>query len=159
MSQHALFDIVQYTPDDRAACLRVFDSNLPDFFSPSERVIFAPFLEALPEPFWVARTQPEDAVAGCCGVSLADAGRTAWLRWGMIDVGHHRQGGGRQLLTARLDWIKTQPAVETVRVATTAGPSGFFLRMGFDLTGVIQDKYGQGIDRYDLVLTVRPTPS
>lgn len=157
--QEDTLDIALYTPNDRAACLRIFDSNVPHFFASNERGRFIAFLEALPWPFWVARIQTIDTVVGCGGVSLANEGQAVWLRWGMVESGHHRQGFGRQLLEARLDWITVQPQVEIVRVATTAEPSGFFLRMGFKLIEVVEDEYGLGIDRYDLVLPMVSAPS
>jgi hypothetical protein len=150
--QEGTLDIAPYTPNDRAACLRIFDSNVPHFFASNERGKFIAFLDALPGPFWVARIQPGGTVVGCGGVSLANEGRAAWLRWGMVETGHHRQGVGSQLLQARLDWITVQPQVEIVRVATTTEPSGFFLRMGFELIRVVEDGFDLGIDRYDLIL-------
>jgi GNAT superfamily N-acetyltransferase len=152
--QGGTLDIAQYTPNDQAACLRIFDSNVPQFFASNERGKFIAFLDALPGPFWVARIQTGDTVVGCGGVSLANEGRSAWLRWGMVETGHHRQGVGRQLLETRLDWITVQPQVEIVSVATTAEPSGFFLRMGFELIRVVEHGFGLGIDRYDLMLPI-----
>ncbi len=152
MSQAWTIDVDPYTSGDRAACLRVMESNTPGFFAPDERAGFAVFLDAPPGPFWVARAGSDRTVVGCGGVSIADDGRTAWLRWGMVAVEHHGRGVGRRLMEVRLRWIGTQTTVETIRVATIGKASGFFQRMGFELVGVIRDRYGPGIDRHDLVL-------
>ncbi len=150
------FSVKPYTPNDRAACLRVFDSNTPRFFTPEERSAFAAFLDALPGPFWVVLGQPDEGVIGCGGMSVPDEGRSAWLRWGMIAAEHHGRGIGRRLLEIRLRWIATQPMVETIRVATTGAVSPFFARMGFNLVQVIEGYYGPGMARYDLELRRRP---
>ncbi len=152
MIRESAVDIDLYTPGDRVACLRVFDSNGPRFVTPEERAGFAAFLDALPRPFWVARLQATGAVTGCDGVSITDEGRTAWLRCGMVAAEHHGRRIGRLLIAARLRWIGTQPAVEAIRVATTGEASGFFRRRGFDLVGVIENHYGPGMDRHDLML-------
>ncbi|MDP9366856.1 MAG: GNAT family N-acetyltransferase [Chloroflexota bacterium] len=150
------FSVEPYTPNDHAACLRIFDSNTPRFFTREERSAFAAFLDALPGPFWVVHGQPDGDVIGCGGVSVTDEGRSAWLRWGMVAAEHHRQGIGQRLLETRLRWIATQPMVETIRVATTGAVSPFFARMGFEVVQVIEGYYGPGMARYDLELRRRP---
>ncbi len=141
-----------YTRDDQAACLRILKSNTPRFFAPDERADFRTFLAALPGPFWVMRRWPDGSIVGCGGVSVTDGGRSAWLRWGMVAAEHHGQGIGWRLLEARLRWIAAQPAVETIRVATSSEVSGFFERMGFDLIRITTDFYGPERARHDLEL-------
>lgn len=143
-------DIDSYTPSDFEACLIIFDSNVPDFFAKSEREGFARFLNSLPGPFWVVRDRSSSAVVGCGGLSMTDEGTTAWLRWGMVLAGRQRQGIGRRLIEVRLQWLGAQSTVRKMRVATTGRASGFFQRMGFELTSTEMDKYGPGLDRCDL---------
>ncbi|MCA9859048.1 MAG: GNAT family N-acetyltransferase [Thermomicrobiales bacterium] len=143
-------DIHPYTQDDYLGCVAIFDSNVPEFFAPSEREGFAHFLSSLPGPFWVVRDRPAGTIVGCGGLSIADGGTTAWLRWGMVLAGRQRQGIGRRLIDARLQWLDAQPGIKSVRVATTAQVSGFFQHMGFERTTTAKDKYGPGLDRCDL---------
>ena len=42
--------IRDFTQGDRAACLAIFDSNVPEFFVPAERDALASFLTTLPGP-------------------------------------------------------------------------------------------------------------
>ena len=147
--------ICRYEIHDRAGCLQVFASNTPRFFAYSERAAFAVFLDVLPGPFWVARFPESSIVIGCGGVSLADDGTVAWLRWGMVHAAHHRQSVGTQLLQARLAWIQRQQTITRVRVATTAPVRGFFERMGFAVVAVTADGFGTGMTRYDLERLIR----
>lgn len=143
-------DIYPCTQVDYPACMAIFDSNVPAFFAHSERESFAQFLNALPGPFWVVRDRSSGTVVGCGGLSIADEGATAWLRWGMVLAGSQGQGIGRRLLEARLKWLDAQPQVRRTRVATTGQASGFFQRMGFELTASAKENYGPGLDRCDL---------
>jgi RimJ/RimL family protein N-acetyltransferase len=146
--------VERFRSGDVAGCLRVFETNVPGFLAVDERLFFQAFLANLPGPFWIARMRDGESgtIVGCGGVSLTDEGRTAWLRWGLVDASLHRQGIGKRLLNVRMDWIATQPAIERIRVATTAKVSGFFERAGFRLVKAAKDYYGAGLDRHDLVL-------
>jgi hypothetical protein len=93
----------RFRADDTAECLRVFASNVPAFLAAGERPRFEAFLAKLPGAFWVARHAGDPgSVVGCGGVSIADDGRTAWLRWGLVDAALHRRGIGTLLLMTRL---------------------------------------------------------
>ena len=43
-----------YRPEDRAACLAAFDSNVPVYFDVSERADFEAFLDQHPGRYFVA---------------------------------------------------------------------------------------------------------
>ncbi len=57
------FSIEPYTPNDHAACLRIFDSNTPRFFTREERSAFAAFLDALPGSCMGRQTRASSAAA------------------------------------------------------------------------------------------------
>lgn len=48
-----------HEPTARAACLTVFDSNVPRFFREEERPEFEAFLDALPGPYLVEIVEVE----------------------------------------------------------------------------------------------------
>lgn len=54
-----------FSPADKEACLAVFDSNRPKFFSDSERPQFSAFLDRLPSPYLVLVDRSGRVVA--CG--------------------------------------------------------------------------------------------
>ncbi len=92
---------------------------------------------------------PGDPVA-FGAVTLTDYGQTAWLRWGMVHAAYHRQGWGRALLEARMEWIAERTEASRVRVATTKPVHGFFVHHGLETTGIVTNGLGPGLDRYDL---------
>ncbi len=134
-------NIRDFRPEDRTACLALFDGNTPTYFHPGEREAFADSLASVeflpprlrnqgrpPGRFFVAVTD-DGAVAGCGGWYVD--GTAATLTWGMVDRAQHRQGVGRRLLEERLKCLRAEGLARTVFVQTTAPVVGFFERFGF----------------------------
>ena len=123
-------DVSPYLPADKDACLAVFDSNLPDFFAPDERALFATFLE---DPGSYCVMEHNDALVACGGFRvIGDAGR---LTWGMIRRDLHRQGLGRFLLLFRLrEMTRHHPGVEMVTLETSQLAAPFYESQGFRFT-------------------------
>ncbi len=142
-----------YTAADRAACLVIFDSNVPASFAPDERAGFAAFLERGAARYLVL-CDATGAVVGCGGFAVRADGRTAILRWGMVLAAHHRRGLGRQLTLARLRLAVADRAIALVVLYTTGRTAGFYRRLGFRDTAVLADHYGPGLDQHTMAVTV-----
>lgn len=146
-------EIRDYQPEDRTACLDLFDGNMPRYFAPSEREEFDQFLTTLDQsatPYQVLLHEGE--VVGCGGISCDPATRSALMIWGMVSQDLHGQGLGTKLAEARLARARTDPAIDEVRLATSQHVTGFYERFGFATTAVTPDGFGPGIDRVDMVL-------
>lgn len=144
-----------YTPADRAACLALFDSNVPEFFLPRER---AEFEEWLHKPFDSGEDGEyfvlEDAgrVVACGGVWLSphNDACAAGLSWGMVARDAHRRGYGSTLLRFRLERLRELGA-RGVHLDTSQHSAPFFARFGFREVRRVQGGYGPGPDRADMV--------
>lgn len=149
-----LLAVRPYRPDDRGACLAIFDSNTPRFFAPSERADFAGFLDADPSGYFVA--EAGGTVVGCGGVFIrggADGLYWGGLCWGMVERARHRAGVGSLLLRERLVYLaRTYPKLEAVLLDTSQHSQTFFVRFGFEAVKVTPDAYAPGLDRYDMRL-------
>lgn len=152
--------IRSYTPSDRAACLALFNSNVPVFFHPSELMLFESFLDAIErgesgkptnreEHYYVL--EDKDALVGCGGVCLRETGNEACMAWGMVDNALHRQGYGRELLIYRLEKMGELFPNSKVVLDTTQHSYSFFERFGFNTKKITDDFYGPGLHRYDMV--------
>ena len=108
---------------DRAACLALFDSNVPAYFLTDERDAFADFLTSPMGRFYVVEDDQTNVVG--CGGWYID-GSVAGLSWGMIDRRLHGRGHGRFLLQQRLRAIREDGRAQTARVRTTPSVQGFF---------------------------------
>jgi hypothetical protein len=61
----------RYLPDDRAACLALFASNVPSSFLVEEEPMFADFLDQMPGPYLVVEDTAGRLIA-CGGVATRD---------------------------------------------------------------------------------------
>jgi GNAT superfamily N-acetyltransferase len=144
-------------PEDREACLALFDGNTPPYFLPHERREFEAFLGALPPPPALYLVLIADgAVAACGGIApecdcSEEPGSWA-LCWGMVERTRHRRGLGRRLLRARLAHAALQPGARVVRLVTSQYSCPFFQREGFRVTGVKPGGFGAGLDAVSMVL-------
>ena len=141
-----------YAPADRAACLALFDGNVPTFFTPGERADFAAFLDAYAADWAFQVVERGGAIVACGGHRVAADGATAGFCWGMVDRAQHRTGIGRILTQARLDAARATPGVRQVRLDTSQHTKGFYARFGFVVEQVVPDGYGPGLDRVDMLL-------
>ena len=143
-----------YTPLDMQSCLRLFDSNVPHFFTAAERGDFAAFLErhAVTESYHVVERDGD--VVACGGYFVREDGETAGFCWGMVDRSLHRNGIGRLLTEARLQAVRASPGLRRITLDTSQHTKAFYARFGFRVEAVTKDGYGPGLDRYDMVLDI-----
>jgi ribosomal protein S18 acetylase RimI-like enzyme len=142
-----------YTGRDREACLAIFDTNVPDYFLPSERAEFAEYLDALPGPYLVVTSERRVVACGGWAVSGTRTDEAA-LCWGMVDGALHRRGFGRMLTQARLDQIRSNVAIRQVVLNTSQYTTTFYERLGFSVIATIHDGYGPGLHRCEMVLAL-----
>jgi len=138
-----------FSNSDRDACLAVFDANVPDAFSESERDEFAGFLDDLPGPYLVME-DGAGAVIGCGGHAFEADGMTASLCWGMVRPERQGEGLGLKLLQARVEAAISDPRTRAIRLATTVPVSGFFERSGFTVVERTPDGFAPGLDSVEM---------
>ncbi|MBI1649299.1 GNAT family N-acetyltransferase [Hyphomicrobium sulfonivorans] len=140
-----------YAGSDMAACLRLFDGNVPRFFAASERQDFAAFLERLPGKTYLV-VERDHIVVACGGHMVETGGETAALCWGMVDHNLQGNGIGRLLTEARLNAVRAEGGVKRVKLDTSQHTRDFYARFGFRAEAVVKDGYGPGLDRWDMLL-------
>jgi predicted GNAT family N-acyltransferase len=147
-----------YAAADLAACLAIFDSNATQFFAREERQEFEAFLRALPEGGAAATylvLEVRGQVLACGGLAPDPAARQASLCWGMVKRSGHGRGLGRALTRARLALARSLPDIDRLTLATSQHTAGFYAGFGFALAAVTPGGFGAGLDRCDMVLTLR----
>jgi predicted GNAT family N-acyltransferase len=152
--------IRDYQPGDRAACIEIFNSNVPKFFTTEELTYFETWLNgqdagevaysnARAEYYYVAEL--EGKIVGCGGFYIAREEHVARMAWGMVENSLHKNGYGKELLAYRFKAIeKLYPECE-ISLDTSQHSYQFFEKSGFVTTKVQKDFYTLGMDRYDMV--------
>jgi len=142
-----------YRSEDFDACLSIFDGNVPEFFSPEERVEFVQFLydiDPAETPYLVLTLN--GSVVACGGLSINTDTGTASLSWGMVDQAYHRWGFGSRLTDERLNLARSSAEVAEIVLATSQHTHGFYERHGFRVVKITPDGFAAGLDRYDMTL-------
>lgn len=117
-------EVRPYGPNDLAACLRLFDTNLPHYFTALERGQFEAFLESGLGSYYVLDNEGD--LLGCGGFRGGPEAGLASLTWGMVRHDLHRRGLGKFLLFYRLREIGKLAGVTRVQVEATQHAVGFF---------------------------------
>ena len=139
-----------YTPQDKTACLELFDSNLDPYFMPHEREQFSRFLDNKVGEYFVV--EEEGVIVGCGGIATTPETGEGNLTWGMINRGKHGQGIGRFLTEGRLARLRQIPGLKTVAIQTSQHTVGFYTRYGFEVKEIVRDGFGPGLDNYKMTL-------
>jgi GNAT superfamily N-acetyltransferase len=141
-----------YTPADRAACLALFDSNVPLFFAPPERPDFMSFLDAPSCAYYVVQDD-DGAIIGCGGYHYDAAAPVASLCWGMVARDRHRSGVGTFLLRGRLRRLCADSGGRAVLwLNTSQHVAAFYQKFGFMIVRITPDGLAPGLDEIDMVL-------
>jgi GNAT superfamily N-acetyltransferase len=139
-----------YDKADRAAVLAIFESNLPDYFSFSDRNWLEKTLDEPDGPAFVVTIDGTPAAFG--GYELWDDYNKALLFWGMAARHYHGAGLGKLLLLERLLHVATvgRPPTRYVTVDTSPMVSPFFEHCGFELMSVWPQGYRSGETMHEL---------
>lgn len=150
-------EIREYQASDRAACIMIMQSHIPEYFQEHDLIDFENFLDRLPGRFFVV-TEPDAGLIGCGGIALGRTANTeAVLCYGMITHDRLHQGFGRELLRKRLDdFLPREPQVECIVVNTSQRTAGFFGKFGFSVVERQANGFGAGLDRVSMMAQKDP---
>lgn len=141
-----------YTPQDKAACLALFDSNLDPYFLPQERADFSDFLDKKIGEYFVVKQEGE--IVGCGGIAFTPETGEGNLTWGMINRRKHRQGIGQFLTASRLEHLRMIPGIKFVSIQTSQHTVEFYARHGFKTREIVKDGFGPGLDNYKMTCII-----
>ncbi len=140
-----------YQASDEEACLRIFDSNTPQYFLPDEREKFTSYLEEFAEDYIVVE-EPSGNIVACGGYALGLDGGAATLCYGMVQRDYHGKGVGHFLLRNRLTTLARIPGMKLIRLDATQHSVEFFIKKGFKTYRITQNYYGPSLHRYEMYL-------
>lgn len=147
-------EIRKYKNKYRAQCLEAFDSNIGQYFAPSERAEFIEYIDALVESseYYVCIEAGSEKLVGCGGIGFNSS--KAYLVWGLVHKNFHGQGIGTVLTDYRLSHLKQNTLANTVEIETSQHTQGFYKKRNFAVTRIERNGFGEGIDRVAMELTI-----
>jgi len=137
-----------YQPEDKLACLSLFDANCPEFFAPNERLDYEGFLEANPLNYELCLI--EGHIAGAFGL-IGDGLQHNSLNWILLDPRSHGMGIGSAIMN-RVTRLGRTSGVNLVSIAASHKSAPFFAKLGATEIAVIDDGWGKGMHRVDMEL-------
>lgn len=147
-----MFNIIPYQPQHREVCIEIFRSNIPNFFLENEVALFTDYLDQqAQENYWVLKQ--DERIVACGGYAIETSG-VARLVWGIVHSSEHKKGFGRMMVEHRLQELKKRKDVFVVQMDTTQHNPEFFAKFGFEVRMVTPNKYGPGLDSYELELVL-----
>ena len=78
--------------------------------------------------------------------------KKAVLSWGLVHRKHHNKGDGTYLIKYRLNQIKKYYSDIKICLYTSQYTHQFFKKFGFKINKISKNSYGEGLDKYDMVL-------
>ena len=138
-----------YRPADASACLSIFDSNVPTYFAPEERSDFGRFLQEQAMDCAFQVIERDGSIVACGGLSRRGDG-SAGFCWGMVQRALHRHGLGRELALARLRQAEADPSIKRITLSTSQHTQGFYAGLGFQVTRIVSNGHGAGIDAVEM---------
>jgi ribosomal protein S18 acetylase RimI-like enzyme len=140
-----------YKPEDKAACLEIFQSNVPDYFAPNELSDVTRLLDEMPCPYMVVENE-ENQIIASGGIWADPIEKSATLCWVMVGRANHSKGVGSRLVLQLLNLLRQFPFVTLVKLDTSQHTTGFYEKLGFSKCGFIENYYAEGLHRYDMAM-------
>lgn len=145
-----------YQPTDKDACMAVFHSNRPKFFTTEEIQEFSQFLDKALCPYFVQESEDKQIV-GCGGYFFNEERSRGGLAWGMVHQDYHGQGLGKLLTLFRLVKLTEEIPTGELRIDTSHHTEAFYAKFGFVTEKVTPDGYGIGLHRHDMTVQLDET--
>ena len=131
--------------------LNLFRSNTPKFFDPSEENLFKNYLMKDTINYYLFFNQ-SDILVSAGGYEYEKKSNIITLTWGMVDKKFHNQGYGTYITEYRLKKIITEFPNTNVALNTSQHTFRFYEKFGFEVITVKKNGYGNGLDKYDMIL-------
>ena len=142
--------IREYRSEDKAACMAIFESNLPQYFVEEEREQFEDWLDKEDREVYYVLLDDDELVA-CGGIYEDPELNIVGLAWGMVLNSLHRKGYGKILTLHRVKEMDARFSHLDQHLGTSQHTAPFYEKMGFRTTEVIQDGFGPGLHHFKMM--------
>lgn len=137
-----------YIPEDKAELIELIRLNTPQYFDTSEEDDLNNYLENERETYFVV--EQDNKIVGCGGINYENNGTIGIISWDIIDPEHQGKGIGRSLLLHRINVLKNDKQVNSIRVRTSQHTDKFYAKCGFSLEFITKDYWAKDYDLYQM---------
>lgn len=137
--------ILPYKKEYLEALLQAFDSNVPDYFDPTERPQFKAYIEKEPENYFVLIKDDEIVGSGGFALRSPEEGRIVWL---LITKKHHGKSLGRELMAYLESEIMKSDRVDLISLMTSQLTDKFYEKLDYHTIRTEKDYWAKGMDLY-----------
>ena len=132
------------------SCMEIIQSNTPKYILPFEHLDYKNYLLRKNKTYFVFFK--DNNLVACGGYGLNKTKTKAGLYWGLVHRRYHNQGYGSRSIKYRLHQIKSDyPEIE-IHLDTSQYTYLFFEKFGFIIKQITKNGYGEGLDKYDMIL-------
>lgn len=149
------FDIQfeRYQPQQLESCLALFDQNCPAYFAPNERDDYRNFLTDGPTDYFLGyQRQALLATFGLTPSGDITRGRLSWIQ---VAPAAHGKGVGRQMMQLVTQLAQANGFAE-LDIAASQHSEAFFNYFGATRVNYVNDGWGPGMHRVNMVLKLTP---
>lgn len=139
-----------YCANDKASCLNLFDENCPEFFAPNERTDYLEFLNTNPTGYEICVMA--GAVVGAFGL-IGQSKEAASLNWILLSPQVQGQHIGSSIMDRVVELAK-RSKITHINIAASHKSSSFFERFGACAVETIENGWGPGMHRVNMVLAL-----
>ncbi|MEM7432585.1 MAG: GNAT family N-acetyltransferase [Pseudomonadota bacterium] len=136
-----------YTSGSKSDCLALFDANCPEFFLLNERAEYREFLEGELTGYEVCESNGK--IVGAFGLEPEKEGPPS-ICWIMIHPGAKGQGIGSAMMQ-RAEKKARAMGADSIRMGASHLSAPFFARFGALEQNFIEDGWGPGMHRIDMI--------
>ncbi len=145
--------IRRFKTKDKEGVLTLIRLNTPKYFHPDEEKDLQNYLVEHADNYLVITHAGNIIASG--GINYFPDEKYARISWDMVHPDFQGKGLGKQLVSHRMDLIRSKKYYEKVQVRTSQLAHAFYARMGFQLDFVEKDFWAAGLDLYDMSLLIK----
>ena len=138
--------IRNYTKKDKSTLIELLRQNTPEYFDPSEEIEFINYLDHEVEDYFVYEL--DFKIIGAGGINYFLEEKSARISWDMVDSKSQEKGIGKKITQHRINHLKRNSEVETIRVRTSQYAYKFYGKMGFELEKIEKNYWAKNFDLY-----------
>lgn len=138
-------ELLTYQSNFKEKVLRIFDSNVPQFFLAEEREPFEHFLNQQRSNYYLVKLKAEIIGAGGFCAESCDEARVCWL---MIHSAYHKKGVGSRLMSSVEKKIIEEGKYKFISLKTAQTTEKFYQKLGYTTELFEKDHWAKGLDMY-----------